>query len=72
MDRNYEVITFISKYLYVRRPRVVNFADIIKIATIFIKTTFKDSNKIKRVKNYVLKVQSISAFLDITKVANFR
>ena len=55
-----------------RRPRVVNFADIIKIATIFIKTTFKDSNKIKRVKNYVLKVQSISAFLDITKVANFR
>ena len=55
-----------------RRPRVVNFADIIKIATIFIKTTFKDSNKIKRVKNYVLKVQSISAFLDLTKVANFR
>ena len=55
-----------------RRPRVVNFADIIKIATIFIKTTFKDSNKIKRIKNYVLKVQSISAFLDITKVANFR
>ena len=55
-----------------RRPRVVNFADIIKIATIFIKTTFKDSNKIKRVKNYVVKVQSISAFLDITKVANFR
>ena len=28
------------------RPRVPNFADIIKIATFFIRTTFKDSNKI--------------------------
>ena len=38
-----------------RRPRVANFADIIKIATIFIRTTFKDSNKIKRNRNYALK-----------------
>ena len=35
--------------------RVVNFADIIKIATMFIKTTFKDSKKVKRIRNYVLK-----------------
>ena len=27
------------------RPRVANLADIIKIATIFFKTTFKDSKK---------------------------
>ena len=27
--------------------RVVNFADIIKFATMFIKTTFEDSKKIK-------------------------
>ena len=27
--------------------RIDNFADIIKIATMFIKTTLKDSNKIK-------------------------
>ena len=30
-----------------RRPRVANFADIIKIATMFIKTTFKDPKKLK-------------------------
>ena len=36
-------------------PRVVNFAEIIKIAKIPIKTTFKDSRKVKRVKNYVSK-----------------
>ena len=36
-------------------PRVVNFAEIMKIATIPIKTTFKDSRKVKIVKNYVSK-----------------
>ena len=46
MDRNYDVITFISKYLYFKKlSRAVNFADIINIATMFIKTTFKDSKK---------------------------
>ena len=35
--------TFILK-----RPRVDNFTDIIKVATIFIKTTFRDSNKVKK------------------------
>ena len=38
-----------------RRPRVTNFADIIKIATMFLKTTFRDSQKIKIIRNYVLK-----------------
>ena len=38
-----------------RRPRVTNFADIIKIATVFLKTTFRDSQKIKIIRNYVLK-----------------
>ena len=33
------------------KPRVANFAGIIKIATtIFIKTTFKDSKKVKRIR----------------------
>ena len=54
MDKNYDVITFISKYFLLRRPRVANFADI-KIATMFIKTTFKGSKKVKRIRNYVLK-----------------
>ena len=49
MDRYYDVINFISK-----RPRVANFADIIKIVTIFIKTTFKDSKTFKRIRNFVL------------------
>ena len=38
-----------------RRSKVTNFAEIIKIASMFIKTTFRDSNKIKRIRNYVLK-----------------
>ena len=37
-----------------RRPRVANFADIIKIITMFIETVFK--------------MLSISVFLDITKL----
>ena len=49
MNRNFDVINFISKYLHLRRPRVANFADIIKIATIFVKTTLKDSKKVKRI-----------------------
>ena len=40
MDKNHDVIIFISKYL--TRPRVASFGNIIKIATMFIKTTFKD------------------------------
>ena len=42
MDRDYDVITFISKYLYFKKVESSQFADIIKIATMFIKTTFKD------------------------------
>ena len=41
MYGNYDVIIFI-----LRRPRVANFAEIIKIATRFIKTTFKDLKNI--------------------------
>ena len=44
----YDVITFVSKFYYFKRLRVTNFADIIKIATMFIKTTLKNSNKFKK------------------------
>ena len=37
----FDAITFISKYFILRRSRVANFAGIIKIATMFIKRTFK-------------------------------
>ena len=50
MNRNYDVITF-----NLRRLRVGNFADSINIAAAFIKKIFKDSSKIKRIRNYVLK-----------------
>ena len=30
-----------------RRPRAANFVDVIKIATMFIKTTFKDSKHVQ-------------------------
>ena len=49
MDKNYYIITFISKYPYFKKPLfwVANFADIIRIVNIFIRTTFKDSKKLK-------------------------
>ena len=48
MDKNYDIITFI-----LRRLRVASFADI-EIATIFIRTIFEDSNKVKRNRSYTL------------------
>ena len=52
-----------------RRPAVANFADIIKIPTI-IKKSFKDSKKVKRIRNCV-QMQSTSVFLGIAKFADF-
>ena len=64
MDRNYDVITFFQNTFILRRPRVAIFADIIKIATMFIKTIFKNSKKVKRIINHV------SVFLDIAKFSD--
>ena len=63
MDRNYDVITFI---FILRRSRVANFAEIIKIRIMFIKTTFKDPNQVKRIR-----IQTIFVFLVLIKVADF-
>ena len=54
MERNYDVITFISKYLYFKKAGLATFADI-KIGTMFIKTTFKDPKEVKRIRNYLSK-----------------
>ena len=43
MDRSYDVITFTSKYLYFKKGWGSQFADIIKIVTMFIKTRLKKS-----------------------------
>ena len=48
MDLNHDIITLFKKTFVLGRPRVSNFAGIIKIATRFIKTIFKDSNKAKK------------------------
>ena len=38
----------------------------------FVETTFKDPNKVKRVRNYVLKCNLYLYFFYVTKVADFR
>ena len=48
MDKNHEVIIFISKDLY--RSSEANFAGIVKIVTMFIKEIFKDSIKVERIR----------------------
>ena len=65
MDRIYVVITL-------RGPGVANFIELIKIKTMFVKTKFKGSNKDLKSYKWNIKVHSISAFLVITKVADFR
>ena len=71
MDRNYEVVIFSSKFLFLRGALVVIFADIIKIVTMFTKTIFQDSRKLKKYEKLCIKMQSISLFLDIAKLADF-
>ena len=64
MDKNNDIITFISKYLLIlRRPREAIFAAIIKIVTMFVKTNFEDSKKVKRIRNYVSKGNLYPYFL---------
>ena len=46
MDKNYDII---AKTFILKRLRVGNFADIIKITTMVIKKTFKDSKKVKKI-----------------------
>ena len=46
-----------------KKPRVANFADIIKITTPSIKTILKDSKEVKMIKNYVLKCNLFLYFL---------
>ena len=53
-----------------RRHRVTNFADNIRITTMFVKTIFKDPRNLKDLE-IIFKVQSISVFLDIAKIVDF-
>ena len=44
---------FFQNTYILKRPRIANFADNIKVSTMFMKTTFKDSKKIKRIGNCI-------------------
>ena len=68
IGRNYEIITFISKYFNLRRSRVAIFVDIIKTVTMFIKKIFQDSEKVKRIKNNVSKYNLCLYFLVYQKL----
>ena len=57
--------TLFQNYLILRKPIVANFADIIKVAPIFIKAIFEDSE------NVMYSNTSISILLDVTKVVDF-
>ena len=72
MERNHDLITFISNTLILRRPRVPIFADIVKIVTMFFKTIIKYPRKVKRIRNYVSKPNITSVCLDVAKTADFR
>ena len=43
--------------------RVANFAGIMKIATIFIKTTYKNLKKLEKIRSYILKCYLFLHFL---------
>ena len=45
-------LNFYSKNLFIRMSRIANFDDIIKIVSMFIKTTYKNSKK--KIKKYKL------------------
>ena len=71
MDGNHVVIIFQNTFI-LRRPRVANFTDIIKITNTYIKTTFKDLKEAKKNQKFCTRMHSLFVVLDITKIADFR
>ena len=55
MGRNYDVMSFISKYIYLKEPWSSQFHWHRQTVIKMIKATSEDSIKVKRVRNYVLK-----------------
>ena len=49
--------------LILRRPRVANIAEIIKIVTVFIKKIIEDSKRVERIRNYIPKCNLYLYFL---------
>ena len=63
---NYDVKTFISDTVILRRPGVAIFADIVKIITRFIMQILKDSRKVKRIRYYVSKCNQNAIYICIS------
>ena len=47
MHRIYDVMTFISKNVFLRKTRVANLANIIKVVTILLKQSLKTQEKLE-------------------------
>ena len=62
-DRNYDIITFIAEYCHFKKVWGSHFTEIIKIITKFIKKIFKDSRKVKRIRDCVSKCNLYLYFL---------
>ena len=61
--KNYDVISLFLNIFILRKPKVANFAEIIKIVNMFFEKIFKDSKKVKRNNNYVPKCSLYLYFL---------
>ena len=72
MQRSYDVIIFILKYLYLRRSVVADFDNIAKITTMLIKATFKDLIKVKWIRKKHTKMEFLFVFPNITNITNFQ
>ena len=55
MGKTYDIINFVSESFISRRPGVANFAGIIKIGIMFIRKTYIDSIKLKKIRKNVSK-----------------
>ena len=65
-------LSLLKNRFILKRPIVASFADIIKIATMFIKVILKDSKKVERSINYVPTWNRyLSVSYDTAKVTDF-
>ena len=71
MGRFYDVITSFQDPFILTKLGADNFADIIKIAILFIKITFKDSLKVSRITNYALECNFYLYFPISQKMLSF-
>ena len=58
--------------MILRRPRVANFAGIIKIATMFIKKTFKDPQKSLKSEKLLIRMQSTHFLIHLIEASDFQ